>query len=159
MEGENPTRRYKWFRPRQAMRGFISQTGNSNFGTCLLYNNSSASHLLVVRSIMPTPDLSSNYTVGVIQGLQGTAGGTVQSVMAGDANKPGMLSSLDAAAAYAQYVSILNPQFTFNFDLSVPLFVLPPGWSAFVQDLGGGANIDCAFLWEAIYPDELDWLF
>lgn len=162
MEGENPTRRYKSFRPRQAARGLISPSG-SNSTTACLYNNSTAAQILVVRDIVPYAN-SAPYAVvtSYQQGLLGTKGGLVTPLWPGEAALPGVLTNFDTATAFTGDYALPIFQvangyafWTHNF----PFAIIPPNWSLVVQDGTNRGIYQVSFMWEAVFPDELDFLF
>ena len=163
-EGENPTRRYKWFRPRQAMRGYITVSPN-NDGTLSLFNNSSGTHLLVVRALsMGWIGGTNGLNVGTFynQGALGTVGGVVQPLLPSGAALPGLLYSLDDTTNRVARWDYLNqPGLTETlgwWQHDFPFAILEPGW-ALCAHFVAGTKLTFSAMWEAIYPEELDWLY
>jgi hypothetical protein len=159
-EGENPTRRYKWFRPRQAARGYADSGVTANFGTVSLFNDSLGSHYLVVRSFFAGHNSGDNAVLSVSQGVLGTVvAGATQSIVAGDAKLPGALYIATPAAALSAPLISSNSSQDPSLYAGFPLVVLLPGWSLVEQPANGAARMDGFFLWEAIFADELDFMW
>jgi hypothetical protein len=157
MEGENPTRRYKWFRPRQAARGFADTNAGSNFPTYYLFNNSTAAQYLVVRAI--SGQFGNGLALAYVQGNPGVALGTITPLIPGTAALPGLLTFLDAAAAITpdgggpSYQTATQGT---SWNHEFPIAILPPNWSLAIADLGGSQPRAVSVFWEAIFADELD---
>lgn len=158
MEGENPTRRYRSFRPRQAARGVITLTGPTNNATLSLYNNSSGVHVLVVRAFMVSSTVAHLVLVARQQGAQGASGGTIVPGVTGDGARAGLLYSLDTATAITPDY-LVPSQFNWPaFGLEFPFEVLQPGWSLTFQDTTAAETMRLAVIWEAVQADQLDFL-
>ena len=156
-EGLNPTRRYHDVRPRQMARGLITLTGPTNSATLSLYNESQGDRLLVVRTYNLFTTVAHLVLVQLQQGKQGTAGGSVAPMIPGE-SVAGTLYSLDTATA------LPNPDYMVDvlynrpaWDYAFPFQVLHPNWSVSFQDTTAAETMRLAIMWEAIYPDQLDY--
>ena len=160
MEGENPTRRYKWFRPRQAAAG-TATVAATNYATGLLYNAGRGAFLLALRDFLITPSAANNFSVGAIQGLPTGAGaGTQQQLVATEALSAGLVYSVDSATFYSPYGHYpYAPVAGYGWPHEFPVMVVPPGWCAFIQAAVKALTVNFDFTWEAIGPDELDWMY
>jgi uncharacterized protein affecting Mg2+/Co2+ transport len=157
MEGENPTRRYRSFRPRQAMRGTAS-TAAANWATVRLYNNSRGAHYLVVRDwIYWTGSGSVFFAYG--QGVLGTVvTGGISPILAGEAANPGQLFTNDDATQITGDWGTNNALNQTGWGHDFPFAILPPNWWLAMQGRVQGASINTDFFWEAINADELDYM-
>lgn len=159
-EGElhNPKRPYLGFHPRQSYRGAITITTPTNSGTVALYNTSSASQILVVRDFLVVTTVAHLVAVALVSGTLGTSGGAIATVYAGGAAGPGQLQSLDTATLITAdyYVPAQSnwPQMNHDF----PFQFLPPGWSLQFQDTTAAETLRLAISWEAVTPDEIDFM-
>jgi|SRR6266481_1263959 len=156
MEGENPTRRYKWFRPRQAARGAIQLSGPANHATLSLFNDSKSTDVLVVRQFLVSGGSNGLVAVALMQTAQGSAGGAIVPVVSGERRLSGALYSLDTAV-------LITPDYYLDFGddatiwpIVLPFQVLEPNWSLVFQDLNNAQTMQLSILWEAIEADELD---
>jgi hypothetical protein len=163
-EYENPTRRYKWFRPRQAARGYLLDTSGISHPTGGLYNNSTGAHVLIVRELISTalPSVTGNVGWAYVQGMPGTVGGTVTPLIPMQGALPGQLWSADLAFYYTP--DFLPPAVAGSGNFSYwghefPLAVLPPGWSIALAGALASGDVVLSVMWEAIYPEELDYLY
>lgn len=155
MEGENPTRRYKSFRPRQAMLGSYLSTAPTHTATISLFNNSTGAQYLVVRDLfIPTVSAAPAF-VSQQQGQIGTTAGLQQPVVSSNAALPGLVFFNDTTTVYNSAWLWSNGSFSHEF----PLAVLLPGWSFVVQARTGAQALAVGFIWEAIFADELDFAF
>lgn len=159
-EAENPTRRYKHFRPRQAARGGVGEVTPTNYATFALFNNSTASQLLIVRGV--------SYAIGsrppqwgmIEERLTGTPGQT--------GNYFPSMGALPGLVDYSDQPAILPGDFVDGYSgatnaslppLPFPLAVIEPGWSFFIQGMITGGGSSAGFIWEAIFPEELDYVW
>lgn len=156
-EFENPERRYKGFHPRQAASSAYYPSAPTSHASHQLYNNSTGAQWLVVRSInfISVGSLSG----GLHNSAVGTVLGTVQSIVANERNLPGQHWYIDG--------TITNPV-TFSFPQAststcwahdYPICVLPPGWALWVQDQTAADACVGGFFWEAIFAEELDYIW
>jgi hypothetical protein len=159
MEGENPTRRYKWFRPRQAARGYASPAAPANKQTILLNNSSGAEKYLIVRAFFVRQANNDDIGVGYVNGtLSGTAA-QQGNLFPGDGSLPGAVYTLDDATTRSYDFQITPSQNTFWWQHDFPFAVLQPGQSLLLQDTTAAHAMAVAFFWEAVFPAELDWLY
>jgi hypothetical protein len=158
-EGDNPTRRYKWFRPRQAAWGFAQISAPTNFGTVSLYNNSGGAQYLVLRDWRAINISNNRVSMFYAVGAQGSSFMSGQSFMPDQPQLPGVCYDLDAGSATST---------AFKFDQNVqqawwphdfPLAILPPGWSICFQNQSNATFMGGSFMWEAIFADELDFMW
>lgn len=158
-DGLNPTRRYKWFRPRQAARIIGSETVFNNTGEVLLYNNSTGAQLIVVRDIAFIGVGGNEITCATIQGNLGTLQtAAATNFFPGDGVLPGQTYHLDdtsppAAQFFLAPPSGFGPGWLHDF----PVAIIPPNQSLVLQSASAGMTV--CFLYEAIFPDELDFAF
>jgi hypothetical protein len=159
MEGVNPARRYKYFRPRQAMVGFGRVATSTNQATVTLYNNSTGSQCLAVRDWTINGSSGNLSRLSLQPGLIGTPFTTQSPIIPDSATLAGIITFIDTTTLFT---GIYEPemisggvQWLHNF----PFCVLPPNWSLVVQAFSTGQGILASFVWEAIEPDELDFAF
>jgi hypothetical protein len=158
-EFDNPARRYKWFRPRQANRGVISLAGPTNSATLSLFNNSTGAHLLVVRAWSVAPTTAMQVLIASQRGPQGSAGGVVTPIVAGEAAQAGALYSLDTATALTpDWIAPVQTNWA-TWAQDFPFAIVMPGWSLSFQDSTAAETMYLAIFWEAILPDELDFMW
>ena len=156
-EGLNPTRRYHDARPRQMARGLITLTTPVNSATLSLYNESLGDRLLVVRAYNLFTTVAHLVLVQLQQNKQGTAGGSVAPMVPGDVTA-GTLYSLDTATVLPNPDYIVDlPYNRPAWDYAFPFQVLHPNWSLSFQDTTAAETMRLAIMWEAIYPDQLDY--
>lgn len=161
MEGENPTRRYKWFRPRQAARGFaIVQP--TNYAAVGLFNNSTGPQYLVVRAMRIYDDTGVLFAQDYnLRGHLTSISQTSIPIVSSTPQIPGQVYYDDLAA----FPDNTGYQFDGPKDTDVyweqpfPLAVIEPNWSYVVVNATTGDVTQVAFIWEAVDPDELDFLY
>lgn len=158
----NPARRYKWFRPRQAFRGGIPSTtaGAGKFATFSLYNSSTGPIVLIVRDWQFVGG-SASMVFGYNQGrLAGTAG-TQNRLVPGDAAGAGLVDyqAANAALTTTDYHLPIVPTAANQWMHDLPFAVVPPGWAFFLQCSTAATAITGALLWEEIAIDELDYFY
>lgn len=159
-EGDQGTRRYKWFRPRQAARGQGFISGPTNYGTVALWNSSTAAQIMVVRALRVLTSSQDTPSVCYLQGSIGGTAGVVQPLVPGDAAPPGKITSLDDATQ-------ITPDWWFSLPSSgddwwphnFPFAILLPNWSLVVQANSKAENCRVSFLWESITEDQLDYFW
>jgi hypothetical protein len=159
-EGENPTRRYKSFRPRQAARGYFNAAVPTNWGTVYLYNDSTAAQLIVVRGCW-AGFVTGNPALGYqVQGKTGTLiANATHPIVAGGAKLPGSFYSDDLAAQFTDSPIFVINGITPVFTRQDIITVLLPGWSFAMQSTGTATSVEAFLLWEAIFADELDFMW
>lgn len=160
MEGENPTRRYKWFRPRQAAWAYTpTQSAPVNFGAIALYNNSSGVHLLVVRNFYNNLDSTSAYNVFRRQSNAGTVlPNAIFRLIPGEAAPPGQLIFSDEALVTTGIIADTNVT-SIPWGSVAPMMILPPGWAIVMQARTQAQGVGFGYLYEFLEPDELDYAF
>lgn len=159
-EGDQGTRRYKWFHPRQAARaGSPSVAGvSSKFVTIALYNSSTGPTVLVVRRVLFT----ANQLYGMFY-VQGRLTGTnypAARLWPGEPAAAGLVDSSQAGAAGA-YDSYLTPG---DVGLgaggdTIPIAIVPPGWSFVLQNSAADTAAGVSFVWEELSIDELEYFW
>lgn len=159
-EGDQGTRRYKWFRPREAVRGFGNQSSNTNNANVSLYNNSTGAQLLVVRGYRVSASAALSVDSAMVQGNPGGTLGNRQELMPNQATNPGVILINDFSAALTGTWRVIVPSgddtyWPHNF----PFALIPPGWALQFQGIGTGTSMRVDFLWEAITIDQLDYFW
>lgn len=149
------TRQYKWFRPRQAMRGGYQVASSTNHATWALYNNGTGAQVLMVRSAGATAN--GEPVIASLQGTNGTHLGTEHHFITGDAPGPGQVFYVDQVASITPDGGVPIPC---SFS-DLPIAVLLPGWSLLMQDNNPPLTVpSCgSFVWEYITIDQLDYYF
>lgn len=163
IEGLNPTRRYKWFRPRQAMTGAINSTNPQNGFISGLYNPS-RTHYLVVRSVLMQASGSAGNLAGLayVKGNPGTVGGNTSPLIPGDFPVIGQMWAQDTLTAPTPTI-FLDSQadgtsfLTWGHDF--PVAIISPGWSLETAPPSVVGSDTFGAVWEAILPEELEFLY
>lgn len=160
MEGVNPTRRYKWFRPRQAVRAHFLTVTPANWATLALFNNSTGSQLLVVRDYGIDPFSTAAGVIFFQQGKFGTLqAGDVTPIVPSGGALPGQFYYDDEATARSTAqigaVSGTPQQWVHDF----PFWIIEPNWSLVFQSNTIGQAVGVFVGYEAIFADELDYAF
>jgi hypothetical protein len=159
-EGLNPTRRYKWFRPRQAIRGSIVSPTPTNWGTLWLFNDTTGSQYIVLRDVAPRVDASSANFYFFRQGKAGTIQtGHLYPYVASTAKRAGIFYFSDEASQFTddQVVTTLVGSMVWLHQF--PIIVLEPGSSFVIQANNAGQSVGVIAVWESIEADELDYAF
>jgi len=160
-EGDNPTRRYKWFRPRQAAIGSTIITGGASYRGSELYNGSST-YYLVVRDALVWCGIG-GIQAAFATGPQTDASGTAyQGPIVSDAAViAGTLYAGSVAAGRLSPALFYYTQSLFEWTShDFPLAVIGPNSSLVFQGAYGNSTAEIDhIMWEAIYPDELDYMF
>lgn len=142
------------------MRGAIVLTSASNLATAALYNNGSGAEALAVWVINPETPSTTSVPVTVVQGTStiGSAGGVIHPLVSTGFKYAGALYSVDTATAITPDFMICaineaaNPVYP-----GLPIAILSPGWAIVTQqETGGGADISCGFIWQAVHPEDID---
>lgn len=160
MGGEifNPKRRYKEFRPRQALRGMKSTGTPTNLATVGLFNNSTGPSLLVVRDLTINGAASDTVQVSNAVGAVGSSQGLVHAMVPSQPGSPGLVASIDTATVFpGDYMAALSTIGSFVWNHDIPFAVVEPGWSLVFQQVTAAHAMSIALIWEAIATDELDW--
>ncbi|SRR5712691_5139551 len=158
MEGENPTRRYKWFRPRQAAYGFGVISSPTNFGTIWLFNDSPGQFYLAVRDWHTQNVGASRISVYNAQGAQGTKAREGVSYMQSTGKVPGAIYTQDVTSNVQNAYLFDNNAFSGSWYHDFPLGVVEPGWSLGFQNQTQAGFMGCSLIWEWLSADQLDFL-
>ena len=158
MEGENPTRRYKWFRPRQAMRGYDGFSAPTNYATIGLYNNSRSTHVLVLRDIQTGGGHTTFASPQDALPTGATVVTTVNPVFGLQAALAGQVFHLDSATLYTNTDWDISNNFPPNRVLNIPFAVINPGQCLLFQSQTRATFLTFQAIWEAITIEELDFL-
>lgn len=154
----NPKRRYKEFRPRQALRGMKASGVPTNLATVGLFNNSTGPAILVIRDLTLNGTASDTIAVTNVLGQVGSSQGLVHAMTPSQPGTPGLLASIDTATAYpGDYLAALSSTGSFVWNHDIPFGVLEPGWSLVFQDTTAAHAMSVSLIWEAINTDEFDW--
>lgn len=156
----NPARRYRSFRPRQALRGFKASGVPTNLATIGLYNNSTGPQVIMVRDVQLSG--TANDVVALsYQPLQ--LGGTIGKVQIFDSSgapQAGLINGVDTATVYApDYEFALGSFGNFQWDHDFPIGLLIGGVSIVFQCTTAAHALNVSVMWEAIAVDELDFTF
>lgn len=158
----NPARRYKWFRPRQAARGGIAYNAGaaSKFTTGALFNSSTGRALLVVRNWHVYQSGVNGSHFGYYNGRLTGTNYPAQSFFPGDSAPAGLVDGSQQAAALAltEY-QIGGNDVTNSWPSTLPFAVLAPGWSLVCQAVNSNSAMLVSFLWEEVAIDELDYFY
>jgi hypothetical protein len=157
MEGENPTRRYKWFRPRQAANGYAPLVAPTNYGTAGLFNNSTGAQYLAVRAFHCGGSTGAqlwSWLPGLPSGA--TVQTTSQPALANVARLPGQIWTLDAATLLGDPFADYSADTDFGWRHDFPFVIIPPNYSLVYQQQATGNMVTFTITWEAIEADELD---
>lgn len=159
MEGENPTRRYKWFRPRQAAWGYCPvQATPTNWGTVALYNNSPGTEYLVLRLFYTVDSGNQSIMVSRRQSRVGTVLlNSVFPLLPDGAAAPGQLIVSDEAQITSGIIFDHSLQFV-TTGAMLPMLICPPGWAIVFQQLSQTVPANLGVLFEHIEPEELDFM-
>ncbi len=147
---------YPRFNPYRAMRGGLLAGSPTNLGTLSVFNDSTGADLIAIWGVLSTEAITLQQAFGATQGALGAATGTMQSYITGEPRKAGQLNYLDTTTVlapslvlngvYSQSVTILPP---------VPLAILQPGWSCYVQNQNAARVLSVSFLWQAVHIEDL----
>jgi len=162
MEGDPGTRRYKWFRPRQAARGGVPLTTATNYATTALYNNSTGSTVLVVRDWQCSQGGDGNYTAqfGYYQGRLTGTNYPATPLFPGDAVPNGLVDYSDQPHILpAEYANCGWITLSAYWPHDFPFAILPPGWSLFLQAPAKTTILSFGIVWECVSIDELDYFY
>jgi hypothetical protein len=159
-EWENPERKYKWFRPRQAMRG-QGNISPTNRATISLYNDTKGRNFLIVRDVRVQGLTTIRNQISYLNAQIGSTTGCAQQPLLPSAPAlGGTVYAIDTSTVYPPdflMTSLTGIDATWPHDF--PFAVLEPGWSLVVQSATTGGFMYVDFLWESIEPDQLDWFW
>ena len=156
----NPRRPYRWFHPRQSMRGRSTTGTPTNRATVSLYNNAVGRSTLVVRDVTISGTASDTVAIQYAQTQIGTTAGQQAAMVANEAIYPGLMAWVDTATTFSgDYVAALTAQGAFWWQHDFPFAVVQPGFSLVFQDTTAAHALTVSLIWEAIEIDQLDWFF
>lgn len=133
----------------RCMRGGFGQFTPVNFGTCVLFNNSTAGEILVVWSAYLWPNLLGDAGFAVFNGNPG--GKKSYSLWTRMAPVAGVVTQLDTATAYAldqNFPSGMTPANTIAVDM--PWAILDPGWSFIIQSQKAANEMSASIIWQSV---------
>ena len=156
----NPRRPYRWFHPRQSMRGRSTTGTPTNRATVSLYNNTTGRATLVVRDVTISGTASDTVAIQYAQTQIGTTAGQQAAMVANEAIYPGLMAWVDTTTTFSgDYVAALTAQGAFWWQHDFPFAVVQPGFSLVFQDTTAAHALTVSLIWEAIEIDQLDWFF
>jgi hypothetical protein len=156
-EHQNPDRRTRGFHPRQAMVSHVAPSAPTNKATFCLFNDSTGPHILAVRNILSTATV---YGIGYLfQGSVGAITGRSVPIVVGGAKLAGVMLYNDQTTVAGVGNYVFPPAAGVPlWNQPYPLAYLQPGWS-FIYQLNTAAAVCLAgFFWEALLPEELDYM-
>lgn len=157
IEGQNPSRRYKWFRPRQAFRQTYALSP-TNLGSIALYNAGSTVYL-VVRALGFNSGGSNTLYSFYQPGIYGTFAAAGQALVYGQPPGSGSLYYNDTSSTpTADFYFILNAGPGILFP-PFPFAVVPPNTSYVITNEEDSAFTGVSFYWEEIRVEELDYFY
>lgn len=156
----NPRRPYRFFHPRQGMRGRATTTVPTNHATVSLYNNTTGRSTLVVRDVTISGTASDTVAIQYAQTQVGTTAGQQAALVANEAIVPGLMAFIDTATIFSgDYIAALTAQGAFWWQHDYPFAVVQPGYSLIFQDTAVAHALTVSLIWEAIEIDQLDWFY
>src|SRR5262249_60582120 len=90
----NPTRRFKHFRPREAVRALKATAVPTNRATVSIFNNTTGPRVLVVRDFTITGTANDTVATSFATGQIGSSQGLVSGLVAGEALPTGLIASI-----------------------------------------------------------------
>jgi len=129
----------------------------SNYANASLYNNSKTAQMLALLAVYIDGSISSQYQFASTRGAVGTVAQAGFPTITGDPNPPGVIYTGSSAAAgtgaefYFGATPASSPIVT-----AWPIAVLQPNTSFVCYAQGNGSDVTIGWMWEWIYPDELD---
>jgi hypothetical protein len=156
-EFENPERRYRGFRPRQAASSYFVPTTPTNRATHSLYNNSTGSQWLVVRHI--DAQSAGSCAGGFQNNTIGSSSGNVTTIVPNERTPPGQHFYQDVATISPYTFLFTAPNAVLMWSHDFPAAFIPPGWSFFIQALTSAAIVGVSFFWEYVFAEEVDYIW
>lgn len=154
----NPRRRYRDFRPREAMRGRSITGVPTNRATVSLYNNSTGRAALVVRDLSMSGTANDTVAISYVGGQVGSTAGLQAALVANEAVFAGLVASIDTTTVYpGDYIAPLSAQGIFIWTHDFPLGVVQPGYSMTFQCSTAAHALTLALVWESVEIDQLDY--
>jgi len=155
---ENPTRKYKYFRPRQAFRGTANLTP-TNLPSFALYHTGLNATVLIVRYWELTLAAAATVLTAIQRGVYGNKVMTGVGIVPETAAPAGNVNSLDTATAITGDASPAVVPPVYGWIQDYPFTVLQPGCSLIVQGQTVAQAARVTFFWEEILIDQLDFLY
>jgi hypothetical protein len=156
----NPTRRYKHFRPREALRGSKGVAAPTNHATISIFNDSTGPRILVLRDILVTGTANDLVATSYQPGQIGTSQGLVAPYLPSSGTLGGKIAGIDTATAYAaDYTIALSSLGAYEWYHDFPYAVVEPGFSLVFQAITVAHATTVSAVWESISIDELDFFW
>ena len=157
---ENPGRKYKHFRPRQAVRAMKTLATPTNHATFSIFNDSTAPYVIALRdfTVFGTAGdlIASSFTAGQV----GSSAGLMAPLMSNEAQQNGRIASIDSATVYpGDYAMALSAQGIWYWTHDFPFAVIGPGWSLILQNGTIAHTTTVSAVWESIQIDQLDYFY
>lgn len=161
MDGEfNPRRRYKDFRPRQAVRAFKNTGVPTNLATVSIFNDSTGPFVLMVRDLEISGNANDLIALSFFHAQVGTSQGNTSPLASNEARQNGLIASIDTATVYpADFTAPLTGQGVYYWWHDFPVAAIWPGWALVIQDGTAAHALAVSALWESIAIDELDFFY
>lgn len=144
---------------RHCARGLIQAASPTNGTVFYLFNNSTGRDFIVVWDFEFATAAVVTWTLnGVFQGHNGTASGTISTVVTGETALPGVMYFDDNATPPPQdFVNGLLTNFTLLWAHDYPFAVLQPGWSFFIGAPQAKATVVFgSFFWQRVGAEDID---
>jgi hemolysin activation/secretion protein len=156
----NPTRRFKNFRPREAVRALKAQAVPTNRATISIYNNSTGPRVIVLRDFTVSGTANDMIATSYANGQVGSSQGLVAPLVAGDQLPIGLIASIDTTTVYAgDYQIPLGQPGFFEWYHDFPYGVVIPNMSLVFQCTTAAHAMTVAAVWEYVSIDELDFFW
>lgn len=156
----NPTRRYKHFRPREAVRASKAVAAPTNHATISIFNNSTGPRILVVRDLFVQGSANDLVAMSYQTGQVGSSQGLVQPYLPSSQTLAGLIAGIDTLTVYAaDYTIALSSLGTYEWYHDFPWAVIEPGFSLVVQAVTVAHATTVSAVWEAVSIDELDFFW
>lgn len=144
--------------PFRCMRGTADPQGSSSRPLVELYNNGTGADLLLIWSVaMGSGAAAPGVSAGVEQGHTAQTRGIETPVVTGWMPQSGQIFSATSSSALTLDYGCTGSSAALPLQGSgVPICVLQPGWSFFLQNRSTGNNdIPIGIIWQAVHPDDL----
>lgn len=146
------------FHPRRAMRGGVTLTNAATYNVAGLYNNTTGSQYLALRSIYWTTPNAFPINFYAIQGNQGLTYQAGVPMVTGDAPGPGQIGAGHIATLPSQLDLVWEIATSIGLYTWIPpiIAVLAPGWGFYGAQPEGSFGVYVNFIWEYLRAEELD---
>jgi hypothetical protein len=158
-ETQNPTRRYKHFRPRQATFGQRATGTPTNLATVSLFNNSPGPQALMVRDVNLSSTAGDLIRAAYVPGAVGTTSGIVSQMIPTDGLQAGFLASIDTATVFNGFYIVTAVQGAFTWYHDFPFAIVPVGFSLVFQNTTAAHAMSVALIWETVAEDQIDFSY